>query len=55
MVRYMLRPYYRISPGVNIFVEYEYQKNYGAFKFLQNSAGESIVQNTLTFGFSLVF
>jgi uncharacterized protein involved in copper resistance len=54
-MRYILRPYYRIKPGLNIFAEYEYQGNYGAFNNLQSALGEKKVQNTITFGLGFVF
>jgi CopA family copper-resistance protein len=54
-MRYIIRPYYRLIPGLNVFTEYEYQRNYGAFKNLQSAVGEPLVQNTVTLGFSIVF
>jgi uncharacterized protein involved in copper resistance len=54
-MRYIIRPYYRLKPGLNLYAEYEYEKNYGAFKRLQTEAGESASQNTLTFGLALLF
>ena len=42
-------------PGLNVFAEYEYEKDYGAFRRLQRNAGESTSQNTLTFGLGLIF
>jgi CopA family copper-resistance protein len=54
-IRYIVRPYYRLMPGLNVFAEYEYQKNYGAFKSLQLAQGESAIQNTTTLGLSILF
>jgi FtsP/CotA-like multicopper oxidase with cupredoxin domain len=54
-MRYMLRPYYRLMPGLNVFAEYEHEQDYGAFKKSQSNAGESAVQNTLTLGLALLF
>ena len=54
-MRYIIRPYYRVMPNVNLFVEYEYEKNYGAFKILQNNIGEASIQNTLSLGLGLLF
>lgn len=54
-MRYTLRPYYRLMPGLNIFAEYEHEKNYGAFKTLQSNAGESATQNSLTLGLGIIF
>jgi CopA family copper-resistance protein len=54
-MRYIVRPYYRIMPGLNIFAEYEYERDYGSFRNIQVNNGESATQNTLTFGLSMVF
>ncbi|MFZ2314464.1 MAG: copper resistance system multicopper oxidase [Gammaproteobacteria bacterium] len=54
-MRYIIRPYYRLLPGLNVFAEYEYEQDYGAFGNLQVNAGESTIQNTLTFGLSMLF
>ncbi len=49
-MRYIVRPYYRLIPGLNVFVEYENEQDYGAFKTIQQAKGESGTQNTVTFG-----
>lgn len=54
-VRYTLRPYYRLIPGLNIFAEYEYVKNYGSFKTLENNAGRPVTENSLTLGVRVIF
>jgi FtsP/CotA-like multicopper oxidase with cupredoxin domain len=54
-MRYIIRPYYRLMPGLNIFAEYEHEKDYGAFRNLQVDTGKSAVQNTLTLGLSILF
>lgn len=54
-MRYIVRPYYRLMPGLNIFAEYEHEQDYGAFKNIQNNLGESSVQNTVTFGLNWLF
>jgi CopA family copper-resistance protein len=53
-MRYILRPYYRLMPGLNVFAEYEFEQDYGAFKALQSSAAESSTQNTLTLGLTMI-
>ena len=53
-MRYIVSPYYRLFPGLNIFVEYEHEQDYGSFKTIQINSGESVTQNTLTFGFSVL-
>lgn len=54
-MRYIIRPYYRLMPGLNMYAEYEYEQGYGAFRNLQRNKGESGIENTLTFGLSLLF
>lgn len=54
-MRYIVRPYYRLMPGVNIYAEYEHEQFYGVFKKFQRNAGESASENTLTFGLGLIF
>jgi uncharacterized protein involved in copper resistance len=54
-MRYIVRPYYRLMPGLNLFAEYEYEKNYGAFKNIQSDTGASASQNTITFGLAMLF
>lgn len=54
-MRYIVKPYYRLAPGLNMFAEYEHQKNYGAFKSMQIQEGESGTENTLSFGLAFVF
>ncbi|MHB1949781.1 MAG: copper resistance protein B, partial [Gammaproteobacteria bacterium] len=54
-MRYIVRPYYRLMPGLNIFAEYEHEQDYGTFRTIQTNAGESAVQNTVTFGFTILF
>lgn len=54
-MRYEVRPYYRLAPGLNLFTEFEYDQDYGAFKNLQRDAGESTDESTLTFGVSVLF
>jgi FtsP/CotA-like multicopper oxidase with cupredoxin domain/uncharacterized protein involved in copper resistance len=54
-MRYILAPFYRIRPGWNIVMEYEHEKDYGVLKDLRQAEGKSTTQNTLTFGFALLF
>jgi CopA family copper-resistance protein len=54
-MRYTIRPYYRLMPGLNVFAEFERDQNYGTYKHFQLNAGESATQNTLTFGLSALF
>jgi uncharacterized protein involved in copper resistance len=54
-MRYTVRPYYRIMPGLNLYAEYEHDQDYGAFKNILRNRGESTTENTITFGLSMVF
>jgi FtsP/CotA-like multicopper oxidase with cupredoxin domain/uncharacterized protein involved in copper resistance len=54
-MRYTLRPYYRVMPGINAFLEYEYEQDYGAFKRFETQGGEASSQNTMTLGLSFLF
>ena len=54
-IRYIIRPYYRLMPGLNIFSEYEHEQAYGAFKNIQIRNNESTAQDTLTLGLAMLF
>ncbi|MCW8399420.1 multicopper oxidase domain-containing protein [Legionella sp. PATHC038] len=54
-MRYIVRPYYRLMPGLNAFVEYENEQDYGAFKTIQQNNGDATSQNTVTFGLVALF
>lgn len=54
-MRYIVRPYYRLMPGLNIFAEYECERDYGPFKNIQIADGDNINQNTVTFGLAFLF
>ncbi|MBS0288593.1 MAG: multicopper oxidase domain-containing protein [Proteobacteria bacterium] len=54
-MRYILAPFYRLKPGLNIIVEYEYEREHGALKNIRLAENESILQNTVTFGVGLLF
>ena len=53
-MRYIIRPYYRICPGITLFFQLEHEDYYGAFKTFQQDAGESTSENITTFGASLL-
>lgn len=52
-MRFIISPYYRLIPGMNVFAEYEHEQDYGLFKRIQSRRGESTNQNTLTFGLAV--
>ncbi|OGT63637.1 MAG: copper oxidase [Gammaproteobacteria bacterium RIFCSPHIGHO2_12_FULL_45_12] len=54
-MRYLLRPYYRVAPGISLYAEYEHEKDYGAFKQYQRTADEPLIQHTVSFGVSWLF
>ncbi len=54
-MRYILRPYYRVAPGVDVFSEFESEHDYGASRNIVQNAGESSTENTVTFGVSILF
>jgi CopA family copper-resistance protein len=54
-MRYILRPYYRVMPGLNVYAEYEHEQDYGALKKYQSNDGAPTIQNTLTFGLMVLF
>ena len=54
-MRYVITPFYRLMPRLNLFVEFEREQAYGNYKKIQHSLGESATENTLTVGFSILF
>lgn len=54
-MRYIVRPYYRLTPGLNVFVEYENEEDYGQFKSIERTLGEAVSLNTVTIGLTMVF
>lgn len=54
-MRYIVRPYYRLAPGLNIFAEYEHEQGYGSYRNILINNGESPIENTLTFGLTVLF
>ncbi|MHB1949830.1 MAG: hypothetical protein ACYCQI_17165 [Gammaproteobacteria bacterium] len=54
-MRYIVRPYYRLMPGLNVFTEYEHEQDYGAFKNIQTKLSESAIQNTITLSLTWLF
>lgn len=54
-MRYTVRPYYRLMPGLNLFAQWEYDQNVGEFKTLCSSDGECTSGSVVTFGISTLF
>lgn len=54
-IRYMIRPYYRLLPGLTMFSEYEHEQDYGAFKAIQIRNSEPVIQDTVTLGLAMLY
>lgn len=55
-MEYTIRPYYRLMPGFNIYVQYQHTNFYGATKSLRlMDEDETGVENNVTAGFSMLF
>lgn len=54
-MRYAIRPYYRLIPGINLFVEYENEHDYGAFRRLEDASTETDISNTVSLGLTFIF
>ncbi len=54
-MRFIVRPYYRLMPGINLVAEFEREQTYGVYRSIQRNGGESTSENTLTFGLSMLF
>ncbi len=54
-MQYILRPYYRLAPGLSAFAEFNRNQYYGSFKNIQVNLGNSSAENTLTVGLSILF
>lgn len=52
-MRYTFRPFYRLKPGLSVFIEYEYTQNYGKFRQFQLKQGNAAKQNTVKFGITI--
>lgn len=54
-MQFILRPYFRIRPGISLYLEFKRQQYYGVVKNIRQQIGESTEQNTTSLGFSLLF
>ncbi|MGL5742411.1 MAG: hypothetical protein ACRCXC_07620 [Legionella sp.] len=54
-MRYTIRPYYRIAPGLTLFVEYANDHDYGAFKTIEAASPTPDISNTVSFGATILF
>lgn len=53
-MRYIISPFYRLAPGLNVFTEYEYEQDYGDLKNIRRNIGESTTENRITFGVAVI-
>ncbi len=54
-MQYVVKPFYRIMPGLNIFAAFERDQYYGSFRNIQRGLGNSTGESTMTFGVDVVF
>ena len=54
-MRYIVRPYYRLMPGLSLFAEYEHEQDYGAFKNMQARTDQTGVADTISLGLAALF
>lgn len=54
-MRYIISPYYRLMPGLNLITEFEHEQAFGSFRNILHNEGEPSNQNTVTFGIALLF
>lgn len=54
-LRFTLRPYYRVMPGLSVFTEYEHEQDYGVLRNIVQNAGGSGTDDTVTLGFTVLF
>lgn len=54
-MRYTIRPYFWLKPGLALFAEYEHTRAYGVTRSMRESAGDAGSDNTWTFGLSVLF
>lgn len=54
-LEFTVRPYYRLTPALSIFAEFEHQEYYGATRNIVKNLGEPVNQNFVTFGLSVLF
>ncbi|MBA2651406.1 MAG: multicopper oxidase domain-containing protein [Tatlockia sp.] len=55
LMRFTIRPYYRLAPGFNVFIEYEHDENYGALRRIKQAKEEATNEDKIAFGLSILF
>lgn len=54
-LRFIVRPYYRLMPGLSLFTEYEHESDYGALSNILQKNAEDSSENSVTVGLSFLF
>lgn len=54
-MQYVVRPFYRLSPAINIYAEYKHTDYIGNLKKIHRKIGESTKEDALNIGFSFMF
>lgn len=54
-MQYIIRPYYRVAPGWNVFAQYQYTKDYGLLAALDRLRNDSQNDNIFTIGLTWLF
>jgi FtsP/CotA-like multicopper oxidase with cupredoxin domain len=54
-IQLVLRPYYRVRPGLNLFIEYERDQYYGSTKKLLQANHEATQANSFKVGIAVLF
>lgn len=54
-MRYFIRPFYRLTPELNVFVEFEYLQDYGSTYDMREEADEETSENLIFVGLAMDF
>lgn len=54
-LKWSVRPYYRLSPGINLYTEYSHTQYYGTLKGLMSRAGEATREDAMLVGILWLF
>ncbi|KTC69025.1 multicopper oxidase [Legionella birminghamensis] len=52
--QYVIRPNYRLTPGISAFMEYEYTKYHSILRNIRRRNGEPVAENSLFFGLNFI-
>lgn len=54
-MQYIVRPYYRVAPGIDIYAQYQHTKDYQLLANLDHERGDADNENIYVLGIALVF